>query len=209
VKARPLLPAWARRVKPHLIRRLYENDAHGLRDPELVDEAGWALLTRCQSFLQADEAMRGRARCPACGETVQHTHRSTEVLRCAACGWECAWKQYAATIQNQQLNGGPEVIALFQSFVERFPQAQGYTAKMLLIDGLIHGFHHYLRSGRTRRPVGVNLIDGDLGFVIEFLDRLAYSPGSTPGTLEMKEHWRRCIRRTSNPKPDPQGKPPL
>ncbi len=46
---------------------------------------------------------------------------------------------------------------------------------------LIHGFHHYLRSGRTRRPVAVNLIDGDLTFVADFLNRLTCGPASTPG----------------------------
>lgn len=195
MKTPSILPTWARRVKPHLIRRLYESDAQGLCDSELLDEAGWALLARCQSFLLAAEAMQGRARCPVCEGVVYHNMRSRQVLHCAACGWECTWGAYAATIQNQQLNGGPEVIALFQGFVECFPQAKSPAEKMLLIDGLIHGFHHYLRSGRARRPVGVNLIDGDLGFVIDFLDHLTYGAGSTPGTHENLEQWRRNLRR--------------
>jgi hypothetical protein len=196
MKQLPTLPTWAPRIKPYLIRQLYENDAQGLVDIELLDKVGWILYFRCQSFVAADEAMKGRARCPLCETIVTHGLRSQEVLRCSACGWECAWGIYAATIQNQQLNGGPEVIALFQDYLVRFPQVKEPAQKMLLIDGLIHGFHHYLRSGRTRRPVGVNLIDGDLGFVTEFLDRLSYSSKSTSGLLQNKEQWCKNIHRT-------------
>ncbi len=165
-----VLPSWAPRVKPHLIRRLYESDAQGILDDGLLDEVGWRLVSRCQSFLQADQACKGWAACPACGEVVLHGLRKKDVLHCPACGWQCLWGDYSKTIRNQQLNGGPEVVALFQEFVETFPRARKPAEKMLRIDRLIHGFHHFLRSGRTRRPVGVNLIDGDLHFVIEFLD---------------------------------------
>ena len=188
-----VIPTSAPRVKPHLIRHLYESDAQGIEDEELLDDVGWRLFSRCQSFLQADQACKGRAPCPACGELVLHGLRKNDLLHCAACGWECPWGDYLKTIRNQQLNGGPEVVALFQDFVDTFPQARKPAEKMLQIDLLIHGFHHYLRSGRTRRPVGVNLIDGDLQFVIEFLDQLTYGPGSTPGVQQNRDEWRENI----------------
>ncbi len=187
------LPVWAPRVKPYLIRRLYEIDAQGRLDEELVDEVGWALYSRCDSFLRAREAVQGRVICPVCGSPILHSRQANEVMRCPACGWECPIRVYLETIKNQQLNGGPEVADLFQEYIDRLPQAKEPAEKMLCIDRLIHGFHHFLTSGRTRRPVGVNLIDGHLGFVVDFLDHLTYGPGSTPGTQETHAAWREKI----------------
>lgn len=185
----PVLPTWAPRVKPYLIVRLYESDAAGLRDDALLDQVGWALLARCQSFLQAMEAASGRVTCPTCGTTIPHTLQAGAWLRCPGCGWECALRDYLDTIRNQQLNGGPEVVALFSDYTQKFPLAHDPAQKMLLVDQLIHGFHHYLTSGRTRRPVAVNLLAGDLGFVTDVLDRLSYGTASTPGLAETYHGW--------------------
>jgi hypothetical protein len=38
--------------------------------------------------------------------------------------------------------------------------------------------------------LGVNLIDGDVNFVVEFLDRLTYGPGSTPRLAQNQAAWR-------------------
>ena len=192
-----ILPTWAPRVKPFLIRRLYESDAHGCLDDELLDEVGWALYARCVSFVKACEAKQGRAHCPACGGVVPHDLKPKEILHCSACGWECTWRAYYETIKNQQLDGGPEVVALFQQFMDSYPKVSEPAQKMLLIDGLIHGFHHFLTSGRTRRPVGINLISGHLEFVVNFLDSLSYGPGSTPSTRQNLEEWREHLQSSS------------
>jgi hypothetical protein len=189
-----ILPTWAPRVKPYLLRRLYESDAKGLCDDELLDEVGWKLYVRCGSFIEAMQATQGRARCPVCQALISHTFKAKEILLCPACGWQCAWKIFYKTIQNQQLNGGPEVVALFQNFLDKFPQAGDYHEKMLLIDGLIHGFHHYLSSGRTRRPAGINLIDGSLEFVTRFLDELTYGPASTTGLQQNHLEWQNKVQ---------------
>jgi hypothetical protein len=200
------LPAWAPRVKPYLIRRLYESDAQGRLDEELVDEVGWALYSRCDSFLQAVAAHQGRVICPVCGNPVFHRRQANVRMRCAACGWECTVRAYLETLKNQQLSGGPEVAALFQDYIDKFPTAKDPPEKMVLIDRLIHGFHHFLTSGRTRRPVGINLIDGHIEFVLDFLDHLSYGPGSTAGTQETHAAWReniyspRASRRSSRNK---------
>lgn len=191
------LPNWSPRVKPYLIRQLYESDAQGRLDEQLADEVGWALYSRCDSFLRAQAAQHGRVICPVCGSLVLHSRRAKEVLRCAACGWECPVRAYLDTIKNQQLDGGPEVAALFQEYLDAFPKAKEPAEKMLCIDGLIHGFHHFLTSGRTRRPVGINLIDGHLEFVVDFLDHLSHGPGSTPGTQETHAAWREKITARS------------
>jgi hypothetical protein len=191
------LPEWAPRVKPFLIRRLYESDAQGKLDEVLLDEVGWALYSRCDSFLVADEARKGRVSCPTCRGEVRHGRRVKEVMRCSACGWECSVGSYLDTIKNQQLDGGPEVIALFRDYIEAFSKAAQAPQKMLLVDGLIHGFHHFLRSGRTRRPVGINLIVGHIEFVVDFLDGLSAGPESTPGVQQTIAEWKEKIQRGS------------
>lgn len=40
------LPTWSPRVKPVLVRRLYEQDAQGIHDEELLNEIGIGLLLR-------------------------------------------------------------------------------------------------------------------------------------------------------------------
>ncbi|MGC9523034.1 MAG: hypothetical protein ACP5HG_14265 [Anaerolineae bacterium] len=63
-----ILPTWAPRVKPERIRQLYALDAQGIYDDELIADVGYGLLARCQSFIEANEAVDGRARCPSYGE---------------------------------------------------------------------------------------------------------------------------------------------
>jgi hypothetical protein len=51
----------APKVRPERIRRLYERDALGLVDDELIDDVGLALHARCRSIVLVDE---GLVRCP-------------------------------------------------------------------------------------------------------------------------------------------------
>ena len=125
----PLLPEWAPRVRQSLIRRLYETDTLGIYDDELLDEVGWALLARCETFITAVEAFHGRAKCPACGQIVLHNSGKDEVLHCAACGWEVAWQVYFKTFQHKQLSGAEPVLALFQEFLAQFPASAGIPRK--------------------------------------------------------------------------------
>jgi ribosomal protein L37AE/L43A len=194
--ASPSLPEWAPRVRQSLIRRLYETDALGIYDNELLDEVGWGLAARCDSFITAVEAARGRVKCPACGQTVMHHAGKDEVLHCAACGWEMPWQVYFKTFQHKQLSGAEAVLALFQEFVTQFPVASESRQKMLLIDRLIHGFHYYMEFGPTR-AVGVNLIGGNYHEVVDFLDRLTYGEGSTPGTRQARLEWRETINQAA------------
>ena len=169
------------RVKRSLIRRLYETDAQGIYDDELLDVVGWGLRARCESFIQAMDAVNGRAPCRACGQIIEHHAAPDEILRCSACGWETTWAAYHKTIQHKQLSGAEPVLALFREFVERFPAARDPREKMLLVDHLIHGFHWNGRFGPTR-GVCVNLIEGTYRQVLDFLDRLTYGEQGTPGT---------------------------
>lgn len=183
-----ILPQWAPRVPQSSIRRLYQNDAQGIYDPDLIDAVGYALRSRCQSFLDAMAAVQGRAPCPRCNQIVYHNQKRETLLHCE-CGWMLTWEDYFATIQHKQLSGAEPVVQLFEQFVTRFPTAHTPRDKVILIDQLLHGFHWYHKHGYTR-PVAVNLIGGRLAEVIEFLDNLSYGPASTPGTQDTYAEWK-------------------
>jgi len=191
------LPAWAPRVKRVLIRQLYENDAQGILDEALLNEVGWALRARCQSFIQAVEALHGRVICPVCETVILRDKRKDEVLCCPQCGWECPWEVYHKTFQHKQLSGGERLLGQFQDYIDRFPRARSPQEKMLLIDRLITNFHFVLRYGNTRAAC-VNLIEGRHHEVIAFLDSLSAGPGSTPGIQENHAAWREQIDRIAS-----------
>jgi hypothetical protein len=178
------LPKWAPPVPQRLIRRLYQTDAEGIYDDELIDEVGYRLLARCESFIAANRARAGEVACPRCAETV----RREELLRCQ-CGWELPWSDYFKTIQHRQLSGAEPVLSLFRDFVRSFPSARTPREKVLLIDRLIHGFHWHQNREVWTRPVAVNLIEGRMGPVVAFLDELTYGENSTPGTREKFVEW--------------------
>ena len=188
---------WAKRVPQHKIERLYETDAKGIYDEALIDEVGWALYARCDSFIAATGAWSGRARCHGCGDTLLRTAArpdGSDVLRCEKCGWSVSWRIYFRSIQHRQLSGARTVVGFFREFVAKFPAAHSAREKMLLIDWLIHRFHSENRD--ATRPVGVNLIEGKMNEVIAFLDRLTYGERSTSGITERHAAWRACISDT-------------
>ena len=215
------VPRWAPRVTQREIKRLYETDAMGIYDEELIDEVGYGLLVRCESFIAANQATAGRAKCPNCSAVVEHSCRKDEILHCH-CGWELTWEEYFSTIKHAQLSGAEPVLSLFRSFVRKFPKARKPRDKMLLIDRLIHGFHGYYRKtsydedpdGKPMRPVAINLIEGRLSQVVAFLDLLTYGEDSTEGLRENYSQWNEKIeenrdwyssRRESDPEKQDQG----
>ena len=201
-----MIPSWAPRVPQHKIRQLYLNDANGIYDDDLIDDVGYALLARCESFLMANDAAQGRVICPVCSTTILHTGTHDEVLCCKQCGWEMVWKEYFATFQHKQLYGAEPVLELFRDFVKRFPSASTLHEKVLIIDTLIHGFHWNQKYGCTR-PAAINLIEGKLSDVITFLDDLTYGAVNTEGVQERHAEWVKnseYVRSWAFPKSDPE-----
>lgn len=178
------LPAWAPRVAQAPIRRLYELDAQGIVDDELIDTVAYALLARCESFIAATDAAEGRVHCPRCAAIVPRA----DLLRCP-CGWALPWTDYFDTIQHRQLSGALPVREQFAAYVHDLPLAHGPREKMLLIDRLIHGFHYYYKDNAPTRPVAVNLIEGRMSEVVAFLDGLSAGAGSTPEMRENRAAW--------------------
>jgi len=119
---------------------------------------------------------------------IEHGQRKEEIL-CCACGWELSWGEYFKTIQHVQLSGAEPVLETFRAFVNTFPKMRTPREKMLAIDRLIHRFHWSYKTDAPTRPVAVNLIEGSLNKVVEFLDQLTYGDKSTSGTMENYAEW--------------------
>jgi ribosomal protein L37AE/L43A len=183
-----ILPQWAPRIKKHKIQRLYKLDTQGIYDDELLAEVGYGIRARCQSFLEATQATEGNAPCPVCGNLIPHNWDKSEILNCDNCGWELSWGDYFSTIQKKQLSGAEPVREIFRCFIEEFPKAKTAREQMFLIDRVLHQFHYSLNYDLTR-PVAINLVEGRLRDVIEFLDQLSYGPDSTPGICFQRDEW--------------------
>ena len=196
---------WEPRVSKQKIQRLYETDAKGIYDEALIDEVGFALYARCESFIRAVEAHQGRAACARCATIIPHNWDKSAPLRCEKCGWETTWGAYFRTIKQKQLSGAEPVLRVMDEYMRGFRAARSFREKMVLIDRLIHS-HHWCGEDPTR-PVAVNLIEGRIGDVVEFLDKISYGDRSTRGTREMRDEWRRNVRAAAERWGDKESKP--
>lgn len=190
-----ILPKWAPRVPPATIRRLYERDALGIVDEELIDEVAFALKARCESILTVTATFRGVVLCPACEFSIQRTPGENEVLHCERCGWETPWERYVSAYRRKQLFGGAGE-PVFREYVDRFARADTPRKRMLLVDWLLHQCHQSLQQrakGLFGRPIAVNLIDARIREVIAFLDGLAYGEASPPELHSARETWRQRV----------------
>jgi hypothetical protein len=180
---------WGKRVPKWKLRRLYESDALGMLDEELLNDVGYLLLERCRDILKVESAQQGHVHCARCdrhGQTTLITCPQTKgdprdvVLTCPVCGWQITWGDYHLSFKRKQLNPGGATDT-FAAFVQNFPQAHTLQAKMIAIDRLIHEFHYSYQSmpDLPTRPVGVNLIEGHLEDVIAFLNELTFGDDSS------------------------------
>lgn len=185
----PVKPQWAPRVSRYKIARLYNQDAKGIKDEELVDEVGYELLARVESCLGATEAMMGHVKCPVCGKAVERTSESDLVLlTCHACGWHLSEMEYRETYRRKHL-GSPRLLEAFRVYVAEFEKARSYEKKIIAIDTVIHVYHGELQ-GEPGGPGGANLIGGTMSEIKVFLDGLTYGEFSTSGLRERHAHWR-------------------
>jgi hypothetical protein len=174
------------------IERLYESDAQGMLDVELLDEVHYAIYARVCDMIEVREAQQsGRVACRRCRATIPQPYRmgsrnKGNVLTCAQCGWTITCGEFYASYTGKSLLPG-SVPGLFESYLERFPKARTPSQKLLLIDWLIHQFH--VMEGIANKPVGRNVIQGTAAQVSALIESLAYGPGSTEG-LSSLEDWR-------------------
>jgi hypothetical protein len=191
---------WAPKVRPEKIRQLYERDALGILDEELIDEVGLALHARCASIVLVND---GQVRCPHCG-TVFKVHRTyrerakgeapddpERVVPCPqpGCGWQTTVGQWGQSWRHRELHAGWGLPPI-REYAERYPLANTPRQRLLLIDQLLHAFHHDLRNSRPHRSVAHNLIEGNHRQALALLDTLAYGDHSTAEVRATYAAWR-------------------
>lgn len=180
---------WAQKINRSLVRRLYEQDARGIVDVELIDEVGNSLLVRCKDILIATATNQRLVTCPYCKAEFS-IRRGEDVLHCS-CGWTGSFQSYRRSFKGRHLDGGTAV-SFFREYVETFPKVSAPRERMLLIDRLLNQWHYWATNSRKRarradmmwegevhgevirvptRPTASNLIEGK--HLIEFLDELS------------------------------------
>jgi predicted RNA-binding Zn-ribbon protein involved in translation (DUF1610 family) len=189
-------PHWWPRVPPGKLRRLYENDALGIVDDDLIEDVGTSLFLRCQSILQATDAQIGRATCPRCGTVIRHTRDKAQRITCPGCVWQTTWGDYYKTIKGKGLLGGGSIPAI-RAYVETYEHARSPRERFLLIDRLIHAFHWEMQQHMMSRPVACDLIAGRFEDVITLLDTLTYGERTTPEIQQEREAWGRKVDRSA------------
>ena len=187
---------WSKRVEPQKIRRLYESDAQGMLDEDLLDDVGYGFYVCCRELLELGEAVRGRIKCRNCGAIIvrqtvdgRFSRDPAELLTCDECSWQVACGDYHKSLLRTE-PGGPELCAeeqLAEVFVQKWPRARSPRQKLLLIDELIHEFHMHYRA--VGSPLGWSVVRATGRQLIELLDDLAYGPGSTQGLEETRRVW--------------------
>ena len=184
---------WAKRVSPDKIRQLYEGDASRMLDEELLDDVGYGIYVCCRECLELEQAVRGGVKCRGCGEIivrrlVNGQFDDAEVLRCPACGWEVACRDYHKSLLRKAPPRPYEPARLYKAFVEQWPVARSAHERLLLIDRLIHEWHiHYRAVGW---PIGTGVVRATAKQMVELLEELAYGPGSTDGLAQTRAVWR-------------------
>jgi hypothetical protein len=99
-------------------------------------------------------------------------------------------------VQRQQLNAGGATQA-FAGFMERYDRARSHREKMLAIDQLIHEFHFSLQDlpDLPTRPAGVNLIEGRMTAVAQFLDDVTAGRLGDPAMERTRSEWEANLER--------------
>ena len=166
---------WAPKLRPDKLVRLYEDDAAGMRDEELLDDVAWTLYFRVRDVIRVS---RSRVVCLQCttefavrwqGEDPQLTSS------CPTCGWTTTAEEYHRSWEHQDLNGHCDE---FEYYVERFPHTHDPQERMILIDRLVHALHVASAEGSVANFAARNFLDGNRPKIAALLDSLAYGSAS-------------------------------
>lgn len=186
---------WAPRVKPRLIQRLYEADAAGLSDAELIDEVGVALLARCETIRRVTER-----RCPECGDRLEGAWANEprdRPITCPGCRWTSTWRAYHHSYKGERIHGG-SAYEDFLRFLREFPSCRTARARMLVIDRLIHAVHETVTRIWTS-PAASNLIAAKREEVVALLDGLAYGDQVDPERADARRGYLERMAASEGP----------
>lgn len=176
---------WAPKLQPHKLVRLYQSDAAGRLDEELLDDIGWTIYARLADVLRIHAS---HVRCPSCGAefTVRWLGELEETAStCPSCGWETTAGEYHRSFEHRDLVGyTPE----FEQFVDAYPAARTPHARMLLIDRVVHAIHQVMVKGGYGNFAARNILEGNRPKIAAVLESLAYGPASTVD-VEARARW--------------------
>ncbi len=155
--------------------RLYEANATGLIDDELVDDVGWRIWERLSDVIRVSS---GRVRCPVCGTEFEVRARGRsedDLVQCSGCEWSVTPRAWHKSWEHRNLNGHcPE----FQRFADAWPKATSSRDRMLLIDAVVHALHVSSRDDAPGNFAARNFLEGSRPKIVALLDELANGPGS-------------------------------
>lgn len=161
---------WSPKVPRQALLRLYEMDARGLPDEELLDEIGYTLYTRCLQGRETRRAIEaGRLICHGCGATLSYA----DGLITCECGHQYLFRDYMRSFRAENMPSGAAQ-HIFDHFIKQWPNQRTAEGKMRLVDWLVHEFHTNLLTGVKGRFVGVNLIEGTKQQIAQLILGLAY-----------------------------------
>lgn len=176
---------WHKKVSRSDLWKLYQSEARGVTNEELLDDVGLTFYMRCKQAKEVRECMdRGQIICHHCGAVltvgrvsptgsvlVKNTDTSS-VINCV-CGYSYTYREYRRNCNSVNMPGG-RATPIFENFLQKWPASKDTKSKMMLIDWLVHECHVTLMSGLKGRSVCVNLIDGTLNQISELIMKLAY-----------------------------------
>ena len=183
---------WAPKLRPDKLVRLYESDAAGTLDEELLDDVAWTLYCRVRDVIRVSSS---RVVCSRCRTefAVRWRGEDPEITSsCPACGWTTTAGEYHRSWEHRDLNGR---CADFSLYVERLPHTRSPQERTLLVDRLVHALHVASVDGAIANVAARSFLEGDRPAIAALLDRLASSPSSTTGT-EARERWRATQQRS-------------
>ena len=179
---------WPVKIRRAKIWQMYQNDALGAVDDDLVEDVGFRLFHRCHSIWLVT---RREVECPRCGMVLPMSEPGTWIMlpgvqSCPTpgCGWETTADEWHASWRHQDLLGAAAMQAT-ETYLHDNPLAHTTQERMVCIDQLIHSFHISLRTGKSGRSFANNLIEGSHDQVVAFLDKLSAKTGGVD-----KDQWR-------------------
>ena len=193
-------PVWPPKIKKHKIIKLYEQDAKGIYDEDLVNEVGICLYTRVECMLMVTSSNLGHPLCIECKTEIPNSYQKGFISVCPNCGWTIDISEYRASYKGQTLNGVGALPEL-KHFIAKYPSAKTYAEKMYMIDYLIHTFHGNLNA-EPSRATATNIIEGNTGEIANLIFTLAYGENSTvkkQALNEWIEKFNRSISRNIDP----------
>jgi hypothetical protein len=162
---------WAEKVSRNKLIKLYQDEAKGLLDEDLLDDIGYTFYTRCKQARDTREHLEeGEIICHFCG-AVHKAADYTALIACP-CGNYYTYREYRRSCNSNNVPGG-RATEIFKAFMDKWLRCKSVSEKMLAIDELVHECHVSAMTGVKGRSVCMNLVEGTLSQIKNMLEMLA------------------------------------